>query len=463
MIRSLKTRIAVWYIALSTAILVGFGLIIYLNLSRSLYNEREALIREDIERIRNFAIAHGSGGLDYFLEELDEHFALKLEDEFIQVFSREGASLYISPNLKGRALPFRPELAASGEVRLQVVEALADQHPLLLTTVPVDITGDSYLVAIAASLASAETAERRLLFILLLSIPVAILTAFFGSLLLAGRAIEPVDQITATARQITALNLNQRISLGKADIELERLAEAFNQMIARLEDSFKHIRRFTADASHELRTPLAILKAETQLALDGNLDPEESRQILKSRLEELERMAKIVDDLLVLSRFDSGENVLQLQRVDLSDLIIESCEQMRKQAEAKRLNLTLEEIHPVEVEGDDLRLRQVFRNLLDNAIKYTPEGGQARISLEPHAEAFCRLTISDTGIGIPAPDLPRIFDRFYRVDKARSREPGGSGLGLSIAKSIVEAHRGYIAVESKPDHGTSVTVILPKL
>src|SRR5262249_54934422 len=161
-----------------------------------------------------------------------------------------------------------------------------------------------------------------------------------------------------------------------ADIELERLADSFNQMITRLENSFNQVRQFTADASHELRTPLTILKGETQLALSSPLGADEYKRVLRSRWEELERMARIVDDLLTLSRADSRAAELDFQIVDLSDLVIESCEQLRSYAEAGRLNLIVEDVVPVEVRGDGLRLRQMFRNVLENAIKYTPEGGE---------------------------------------------------------------------------------------
>jgi len=172
-------------------------------------------------------------------------------------------------------------------------------------------------------------------------------------------------------------------------------------------------------------------------------------------------MTRIVDDLLLLSRADSRVAELDFQIVDLSDLVIESCERLRPYAEAGRLNLVVENIEPIEVNGDSLRLRQMFRNTLENAIKYTPERGEVRVQLRTEGGDRSRLTIADTGIGIPASEIPRIFDRFYRVDKARSRERGGSGLGLSIVKWVVEAHAGTISIESEPGKGTLVTIFLP--
>jgi signal transduction histidine kinase len=174
-------------------------------------------------------------------------------------------------------------------------------------------------------------------------------------------------------------------------------------------------------------------------------------------------MTRIVDDLLLLSRADSRVAVLDFQIVDLSDLVIESCERLRPYAEAGRLNLVVENVEPVEVNGDGLRLGQMFRNVLENAIKYTPEGGEIRVQLMRNDADQCQITVADTGIGIPVADLPRVFDRFYRVDKARSRERGGSGLGLSIVKWVVEAHAGAISIESKAGQGALVKIFLPLL
>ena len=463
MIKSLKTRIAVWYIALSTAILLGFGLAIYFTLSHGLRRDRENLLRADCEQVRGLARTQERRGRDEFVEELGERFGGK-PGEFIQATSVDGNIIYSTSNLKDRQIPFKPELASNGQGESVIIEDYAGPEPVLLTVIRLWPTesGNPEFVTLAVSLASVHDAEQRLLFILLLSIPIAIVISLAGGAILARRAIDPVDQVTATARQITAQSLNERITLINADEELQRLADAFNQMVTRLEDAFNQIRQFTADASHELRTPLAVLTGETQLALTGNLNRDESLQVFKSSLEEIERMSKIVDDLLVLSRFDSKDSVLDIQKLDLSDLVIETCEQMRKPADARHLNLVIEKVETLEVMGDDFRLRQVIRNLLDNAIKYTPEGGQIKVSLETNGSQNSYITIIDTGIGIPSEDLTRIFDRFYRVDKARSRTQGGSGLGLSIVKRVIEAHNGKIEIESQLGVGTKVSIHLPK-
>jgi two-component system, OmpR family, sensor kinase len=461
MITSLKTRITVWYISLSTLILVCLGVALYLIISHSMMNERRALIAQDLERIRQVSQRFESRGVVRMLGEAEEEVPLKPGDEFVQIFTLEGVSVANSSNLRNQQLPFRPELAQGSPSRFETVSTSNDGSTALLGGTIISVKGESYFVAIGASLSNVRSIQRRLLWTLLLSVPIAILLALVGGAVLANRAIEPLDRMTATAHRISADHLEDRIEVSRADVELRRLAAAFNEMLARLDQSFKQIRQFTADASHELRTPVTILMGETELAMNDLLDYEECKAVLGSRREELQRMARIVDDLLVLSQFDYGEKTLQVKPLDFSDLVIEICEQHKNQARSKGVTLDLMKTVPVETEGDSSRLRQMVRNVLDNAIKYTPPGGTIAVELDqPNGKEF-RLSVSDTGIGIPAAAQPHIFDRFYRVDQARTGEEGGSGLGLSIVKQIIEAHGGSISVKSDVGIGTVMTLILP--
>lgn len=461
MITSLKTRIAVWYISLLTLILVCLGLALYLIISHSMMNERRALIAQDLERVQQVSQRFGNRGVSRLLEEAEEEIPLKPGDEFVQIFTLDGTSVAISQNLKNHHLPFRSDLAQPGPPKFETISTFPDGSTALLGGTTINIKGETYFVAIAASLSNVRSIQRRLLGTLLLSIPIAILLALVGGAVLAKRAIEPLDRVTGTAQRISADRLGERIELARGDVELQRLAEAFNQMLQRLDQSFKQIRQFTADASHELRTPVAILMGETELAVNDLLDHEECKAALRSRREELQRMAQIVDDLLVLSKFDHGEQTLQVKPLDFSDLVIEVCEQQRKQARSKGVTLELTETVPVNIEGDSSRLRQMVRNVLDNAIKYTPAGGRVIVELDHANGKEFRLSVSDTGIGIPVAALPYIFDRFYRVDQARTRGEGGSGLGLSIVKQIIEAHGGSVSVKSDIGMGTVMTLTLP--
>jgi len=459
MIAFLKTRIAVWYISLSTLILVGLGVALYLVISHSMMNERRALIAQDLERLPQLAQRYGNRGVNRLLDEAQEEIPLKPADEFVQIFRPDGVSIATSSNLRGQSLPFRPDLA-SATSPFATISTSGDGSPALLGVTRIDINNEPYFAAIAASLGNVRSVQRRLLITLLISIPLAILLSLVGGTVLARHAIEPLNHITNTAQRISARHLDERIELQRADVELRRLADSFNQMLERLNLSFQQIRQFTADASHELRTPVSILMAETELAVNDLLDYEECKAALTSRREELQRMAHIVDDLLALSQFDYGERTLQRKPLDFSDLVIEVCEQQRNQAKTKGVELEISATVPVMIEGDSSRLRQMVRNLLDNAIKYTPVGGRVTVGLERFGHDQFRLRLSDTGIGIPETSLPHIFDRFYRVDKARTREEGGTGLGLSIVKQIVDAHGGQIEVQSKPGAGTIMTVVM---
>src|SRR5262249_11136951 len=224
--------------------------------------------------------------------------------------------------------------------------------------------------------------------------------------------------------------------------------------------SFAEIRRFTADASHELRTPLTAIRTETEVALRQSLNAGDCQHLLASILEECDRLARLTDQLLTLSREDAGTTRHVREPVDLAALLDNVVETMRPLAEAKKLHLRVASKAVLRLAGDEVRLRQVFYNLIDNAIKYTPEGGTVEVSLQQQDHEAV-ITVADNGVGIAAEHLPRVFDRFYRVDKARSREQGGTGLGLSIAKSIVTAHGGQIRLSSVPKQGTQCTVTLP--
>jgi len=271
-----------------------------------------------------------------------------------------------------------------------------------------------------------------------------------------------VNNITRAMRKVNANNLNRRLPVGKARDEISCLAETFNAVLANLEESFGKIRRFSGDASHELRTPLTILKGETEVALRWAKHPDEFRKMLESSMEEIDRMARIIEDLLTLAKSEAGSKSLVIKPFSLSDLLQGIYLHANLLGEAKKIktHLKLDVTEEIRLMGDELRLRQLFLNLVANAVNYTPDGGQIVIALVM-VDGEAKVTVSDTGIGIPAEHFSRIFDRFYRVDKARNREDGGTGLGLAIVKSLAKAHGGRIEVASVPGEGTSFTVFLP--
>jgi len=276
----------------------------------------------------------------------------------------------------------------------------------------------------------------------------------------AQRALHPVDTIIRAAERISSHNLSERLPVPNTRDELERLSLALNNMIRRLEESFQHNQRFLADASHELRTPLTILQAELEAMLARIRNDAELRDVAASALEELERLRNIVESLFAISRLDTGEAMNKSEQFDLGELVTSTADQMSLLAEDKRISIECDAPEPLIVQGDRARLKQVAVNLLDNAIKYTPEGGAINVRTSARQNRAV-LEVADNGIGIPDEALPHVFERFYRVDKARSRHLGGAGLGLSIVKSICAAHSGRVDVQSKEGQGSRFTVELP--
>jgi heavy metal sensor kinase len=301
---------------------------------------------------------------------------------------------------------------------------------------------------------------QSLYIIFLILAPIALGVSVFGGLALANKSLAPVKDIATRARRITAENLDQTLPVANPDDEIGRLTLTINEMIRRLHDSFAQVRQFSGDASHELRTPLTIVRGEIELALRSHKSPKEYRRVLESTLEEVLRLTSIIDNLLTLTKADQGLYRAEFSEINLKSLVEELCEDSEVLASRKKIKVALDSGPSITIVGDRLRLRQLFLNLIDNAIKYTPVGGKVTMAVE-RQNGSAVFRVADTGIGIPAEEIPKIFDRFYRVDKARSREMGGTGLGLSIAKWIAELHRGTISVESELLKGSVFTVRLP--
>lgn len=276
------------------------------------------------------------------------------------------------------------------------------------------------------------------------------------------RCINPLIDLTRRCREITIDNLSLRFSSTEICSEPNALITEYNTMLDRLESGVKRIRQFSGDASHELRTPLTILRGETEVGLRWAKTTEEMRNILQSNMEEIDRMSRIIEDLLTLAKSESGELPLSIREISLSDLLQELYLQGRTLAEPKNIEVTLG--HKVNSEivirGDDLRLRQLFLNLISNAIRYTQDNGTVNIDVD-RQDTQVIIEISDNGIGIPPKHLPHIFERFYRTDEARNRSTGGTGLGLAIVKWVADAHNGTIRVTSTPDVGSTFSISLP--
>lgn len=295
-------------------------------------------------------------------------------------------------------------------------------------------------------------------------IPVALLIAGVGGAFLTNRMIQPVRQMTRTAEQVSAEDLSGRLPIQGND-EFADLASTFNKMMGRLQEAFTHLkllieqqRRFTADASHELRTPLTVIKAKTSLTLRGDRSPEEYRQALDSIDRAADTMNRLVQDLLLLARSDTGQLGLNLTPITVQDVLEPAAEIVQKPGSAT-ITLNMPDA-PVKVCGDLHALIRLFTNLMENALQHTPPGGKVIIDVES-GEEMVSISVRDMGDGIPPEHLPHVFERFYRADASRTRTSGGTGLGLAICKSIAEAHHGTISIDSTLGEGTLVKVMLP--
>jgi heavy metal sensor kinase len=452
---SIRGRLTLWNLLALAVVVLGFSALVYALLTRALYRQIDANLREGLRQLElvDQASEDREKRLRYWIHELHEHNGI-----FGVIYSPGGDVHARTEELAEVSVP--PPPAPSGETRLHdgTIPALGRQR---LLEGRLHLGGKQLAVVLMAPLEGVDRERSRLRAALALAAPVALLFSGAVGYLLARRALAPVAWLRRLAREVTASRLDRRLPVDSPFDELGKLAVTINDMIARLERSFAEVRRFTADASHELRTPLAAIRAEAEIALarDAGLPPEQ-RAMLGSILEECDRLTHLTDQLLALAREDAGVAPQQRETVDLAGLALGVAETMRPLAEAKELLLSASAPNPAPVLGDAGRLRQVFYNLLDNAIKYTPAGGAVKLGIKSEGENVV-ATVSDTGIGIPPEHLRHVFERFYRVDKARSREQGGTGLGLSIARSIVAAHGGSIEAASGPA-GAAFTVTLPR-
>jgi len=460
-IRSLRFRLTAWYAGLLVCVVILFGAAVYFGLERYLEKTLRAALSEQARTVAeeiNERIADDP--LPSLVHHLNEKFAPHLNARFIRVTDAAGGILYISkrssdglldPALVPRMHPEEEEFAT--EV------FLPSGKRVLVQVVPFSVSGEKYIIEAGSLYAPIEAVLEGLIAMFALGMPVLTAVAIGGGYFLMRRALIQVEEITIQAERISSDNLSARLPVPATGDELERLTLALNRMMARLEDAFQHINRFSADVSHELRTPLTILRGELEaLVHHEDLSPDLLDQI-GSALEETERLRTIIDQLLVISRLDAGD-VLQKVPLDLGRLAISTAEQMQVVAEEKSIRLSYSAEPDIEVEGDPSRLKQVVVNLLDNAIRYTSEGGSIFVSAG-RRNGSAVLTVADNGAGIPPEALPHVFERFYRADKARSRYSGGAGLGLSIVNAICAAHRGDIEVSSREGVGTTMTVLLP--
>lgn len=451
---SLTFRLLVWYAAWLVGILLGAGIVLEVGLSQYLIKDLSLIQQQKAVRIAEtirtwYQYPTGRSLAD----EIDLRFAPQAREWLLRVTDRQGKLIYPASE-EADPLNGVPIVPSAGVQEAQ----LPDGTRVIIGKVAAFGGG---WIDVGESLEPLQSRIRQIMawFLILASVFAPI--AMMGAWLLVRQTLAPVEHIAAAAARITSHSLSERLPVPTQKDEIAHLSETLNQMISRLDDAFQLNRRFLADASHELRTPLTILKGELEQTLrDRKLDM--GLQVtLGTLFEEVERLSHLVDSLLTLSRLDSGDAFEEWAPVDLSEVATATAEQMELLAQDKTLTVTCQAVDQAWVYGNRARLKQIVVNLLDNAIQHTDSGGGITITVRSNTKEAL-LEVQDTGGGIPEEAVPHLFERFFRVDKARSRELGGAGIGLSIVKAICHAHHGRVEVESRLGFGSTFRVFLPK-
>lgn len=452
MIRSFRLRLTVWY--------VGCFAVLFMLLAAGLYG---VLSRALTSRLDESLLSQAATASSLFQDEMSEsnNDADKSAEEAVtNMRLRAGkVALLDGARVLAASRPFDAIAAAqraggAKESAYSITGARAAIHRFTFNGRAYVAVATEPMDAIDADLA----AIRRAMF---LALPLILAIAGAGGYWFATRGMAPLDAMAAQARHITGSNLDARLQIGNAAEELTALAESFNELLGRLDQSFENMRRFVADASHELRTPVAVIRGEADVALANERSGSEYKESLAIILDESRRLSRLVDDLLNLARADAGRVKLQAQEFYWNDLLSECCRSVQSLAGARQIDLECRCAGDAPFFGDEELLRRMTLNLLDNAIRYTPPGGKVLAELEA-GQAGVRIRISDTGIGIGPEAAEHVFERFFRADKARSRGNGGFGLGLAIVKWVAESHRGAVELASEPGAGSTFTVTLPR-
>jgi heavy metal sensor kinase len=468
---SIKFRFTLWYLVVLGVLLGAFSFGIYFYMSSALHDNLDDSLKLRAEQLSQNRGVFLRIEQDEFQEELGEVVLLYLKGKagLTQISPREldipfegDLSDIVAGALEGQRSFATVQTAQGRELRMYAVPASEEGPGFMPGERGMMIPKPEFekaAVVVGRSTAETDEALDRLAQTLLIVVPLTIMVAGAGGVFLARRAFKPVDQMTQTALEIEETDLSRRIPVKSRD-ELGRLGSTLNQMIERLEKAFKRQQQFTGDASHELRTPLAVIEAESSLALQRERSASDYRESLEMISQEAVHMSVIIDQLLTLARADYGAEQFVFEEIDLGEALSDVASDAEVLCREKGLAFEYTQTENPKVKGDRAKLRQLFLNLLANAIRYTPEAGRVSISLGQE-DRMAVVAVSDTGIGIPQDELPLIFERFYRIDKGRSRGDGGSGLGLAICKYIAEAQNGTIEVTSEDGKGSTFSVWLP--
>lgn len=455
--RSLRWRLTAWYICLLSGLLLVFCAGMYVAVYRVLVDNFDEILASQANLIvQTIDVA------DQDLRFNNTGLRIgKLNDEhLIRVYRADGRLIFNdNPEERSGELEAAVPAALDGERHASQIEGR--EGPMRVQTFPITSGGKVRgVLQVGLSLEDVSDTMRALVKVMLVLTPAMLLLASGGGLFLANRALGPIERITRAAQQISAENFSRRLDLRGPDDEVGRLARTFDAMIGRLQTAFEQQRRFAADASHELRTPLAAIIGQIDVATERTRDAESYRGTLLNVRDQTQRLARLSSDLLFLARSDTQSQPALAEPIDLCDLLPAIVAQVQPLAQARGQTISLAPAGALHLRGNEDDLIRLFLNLLDNAIRYTPEGGRISISCRQQRDSLS-VSVSDTGPGIAPEHLPFVFERFFRADRARNRAHGGSGLGLAIAQTIAQAHGGRITVESRLGAGSTFTALLP--
>jgi two-component system, OmpR family, heavy metal sensor histidine kinase CusS len=459
MFDSVRTRLTLWYAAVLALSLIAFAFLVYYAAAAIFYERQD-------ESLRSTAQTVASAYAEEFEEARSPTKAgeivlaeLVFPNRYVQVTDNNGRLVASTRNPFGPVEPIpSPALTQARKQNFSLVTL----NGVRVAVVPLASDRDLGFATVAEPLSVIDEGLRRLRRDFFAGVPLVLLLASGGGYFLARKSLFPIAAMNRQTQRISAESLSSRLDVTNPRDELGRLATTINDLLTRLENSFKEQQRFIADASHELRTPLAVLRGETEVALDKPRTTAEYQESLALIKDEAERLSRIVEDLFTLAQQPVDAPALLLKEpLSLNEVVRDCARAAQVLALRKGVQLRTEsDSESIILSGDDELLKRLILNLLDNAVKYTPTGGEISVVLA-RQNGSARIVVRDTGLGITANDQLHIFDRFYRVDKARSRALGGAGLGLSIARWIVDAHAGKIYVESESGKGSAFTVELP--
>jgi heavy metal sensor kinase len=434
--------------------LVVYATATFLAVRREFFEQFDDQLHDDFETAEGLLMPADDGRVTWAGER--RHDPDNDEDRGSDVWLASGEQVYRS----GASASLPPVAIAATAAQPRYESIVVEGRPWRTLTGTSLIGGRAVLLRVSRAETRLRTQLWEILVVLVLGLPVVVVLAAFGGYVLARRALTPIDHLASEARRITAERLHERLSVRNEHDEIGRLAAVINQTFGRLESSFDQLRRFTADASHELRTPLSVIRGIGEAGLAQTRTPAEYKEAIGSMLEEVDRLTNLVDTLLRLSHGDAGTVRLARSAVDIGQLVRDAVASLGILAEERNQRLSIDADGGIAVTADRLVLREAITNVVDNAIKYSPRASAIRIRVyADHTNAH--LTVADEGPGIAVEDRERIFDRFFRLDQARSRDHGGAGLGLAIAKWAVEVNGGRITVENGSSGGSVFRIVLP--